>query len=172
MRLPHLIACSIADIKQTLLFEVKWQGYEEVGDRTWEPEENLCATTHLLPGRADFRIAKRPPTCSRPTSRRSVAAPPTNLPPKGRNQRSAALKLSLQPHGQQQSLAEREANCRHHQNRLPPPPLLLARAEERRTALKTTGSLHLAHGRIMLLASTPSRRHLILSLASRIDSPT
>lgn len=25
----------------TLLFEVKWQGYDEVSDRTWEPEENL-----------------------------------------------------------------------------------------------------------------------------------
>jgi hypothetical protein len=32
---------------QTLLFEVKWMGYEEAVDRTWEPEENLYANCPL-----------------------------------------------------------------------------------------------------------------------------
>lgn len=25
----------------TLLFNIKWEGYEKVADRTWEPEDNL-----------------------------------------------------------------------------------------------------------------------------------
>ncbi|TID20661.1 hypothetical protein E6O75_ATG05425 [Venturia nashicola] len=32
----------------TLLFEVKWQGYEEISDRTWEPEENLETASDVL----------------------------------------------------------------------------------------------------------------------------
>ena len=24
-----------------ILFKIKWEGYEKVADRTWEPEENL-----------------------------------------------------------------------------------------------------------------------------------
>ena len=28
--------------KGVLEFDVKWQGYEDPKDRTWEPEENMC----------------------------------------------------------------------------------------------------------------------------------
>lgn len=32
----------------TLLFEVKWLGYEDVSERTWEPEENLFVNFNFL----------------------------------------------------------------------------------------------------------------------------
>lgn len=33
--------CKTERLQGSLVFEVKWQGYENPKDRTWEPEENL-----------------------------------------------------------------------------------------------------------------------------------
>jgi len=36
------------DVDGILKFEVKWQGYEKIEDRTWEPEENLETAQDVL----------------------------------------------------------------------------------------------------------------------------
>ena len=47
-----------------LEFDVKWQGYENPSDRTWEPEENMYAMRPTVSPRTVLTEAgRRPPTC-------------------------------------------------------------------------------------------------------------
>lgn len=37
--------------KSKILYQIKWFGYPDEKDVTWEPIENLCACNHIQPSR-------------------------------------------------------------------------------------------------------------------------
>lgn len=36
-----MVACKTKPSQGSLVFDVKWQGYDDPKDQTWEPEENM-----------------------------------------------------------------------------------------------------------------------------------
>lgn len=70
-------------VKGQLVFEVKWQGYEEEADRTWEPEDNMDGAIDVLNeyfekigGRPEPTKGKGQKRKSRPSEVKSAAATP------------------------------------------------------------------------------------------------